>query len=217
MKHIWGIVPLLLLLLSALPALGQTLFWEDFEDGVADGFTVLAGGWEVVDGTYHVRNDGFEVYLASIAGSAEWSDYHFECDLRAVGSINQHVRFRMQDANNYYEVNVRANPYNDAKLQKVVNGSRSILATTSFPNANDEWHHFSIDVTGPDVLFKCDSTVLFNYFDANSPFLNGYIALASYSGGVVQWQDMYFDNVLIQVFAVPTSTATWSDVKTLYK
>jgi hypothetical protein len=208
---------MLALVVGAAPVAGQTLLWEDFDDGVANSFTVQSGNWEVVSGSYHVRNDGFEIYVASLAGDTNWNDYSFECDLKAVGSINQHVRFRVQDDLNYYEINMRAAPYNDAHLQKVVNGYRSTLSTASFANVNNVWHHFAVSLSGPEIQFACDGTPLIQYTDGATPFMNGGIALASYSGGVVQWQDMYFDNVLVHTQAVPATSAAWGEVKALFR
>lgn len=208
---------MLMLVAGAAPVVGQTLLWEDFDDGVANGFNVQSGNWEVVNGTYHVRNDGFEIYVVSLAGDTSWNDYGFECDLKAVGSINQHVRFRVQDSLNFYEINLRADPYHEAHLQKVVNGVRSTLATVSFVNANNVWHHFAVSVSGAEIQFVCDGTPLIQHTDGSAPFMNGGIALASYSGGVIQWQDMYFDNILVDVQAVPVTGAAWGEVKALYR
>ncbi len=217
MKSAPALAMFVVLATGSLPARGQDLLWEDFEDGVADGFTVQSGAWEVVDGAYHVHSQGFEVFLVSVAGAAEWTDYHVECDLKALGSVNQSVRFRVQDPLNWYVVNVRGAPYNDALLAKMVNGVKTVIAAQPFPNVNGVWHHFTIDVTRPNVRFMCDATPLLDFTDTDSPFLEGGIALESLSGGVIQWQDMYFDNVLVRVQVVPVERATWGDVKSGYR
>jgi hypothetical protein len=63
-------------------AQGQTIFFEDFEDGIADGFTQLSGNWQVVNGEYYCRTEGPSVLAATAAGTSDWEDYVFECDVR---------------------------------------------------------------------------------------------------------------------------------------
>ena len=67
----WSVV---LLLLSAVPAFGDPiLFQDDFEDGNADGWDELRGSWHVgADGWYYGEN-GTDAY--SFAGDESWTDY----------------------------------------------------------------------------------------------------------------------------------------------
>ena len=161
---------------------------------MADGFTVLGGEWEVVNGTYHAHTQGFEFWGISLAGSAEWGDYHFECDLYTEGSVNQVVWFRMFSPLHYYELVVRADPWNDAFLNKMINGNKVLLAYDPYyPNSPETWHHIPINVIANEIMARFDEDLLFDINDFSSPYLQGHIALASYSGGVIQWQDVFFD------------------------
>ena len=199
-------------------ALGGIIFSENFDDGVADGFTVLGGEWEVVNGTYHAHTQGFEFWGISLAGSAEWGDYHFECDLYAEGSVNQVVWFRVFSPLHYYELVVRADPWNDAFLNKMINGNKVVLAYDPYyPNSPETWHHIQIDVVANEIMARFDEDLLFDIYDFSSPYLQGHIALASYSGGVIQWQDVFFDNVVVEVFVISNERQTWGQVKNLYR
>jgi hypothetical protein len=53
-----------------------TLFTDNFEDGVADGWTVFQGQWLVVtDGNRVYRQAGLSSKYRSAAGSSAWTDY----------------------------------------------------------------------------------------------------------------------------------------------
>lgn len=219
-------IPLTLLLTLALAGAAssslhaQILFEENFDDGTADGFTVVSGDWSVIDGTYHVYTTGYQVGSVSMVtapGADAWTDYQFDCDLMVSGGVGHLVKFRASSADNCYEVDVRSDFYNDVYLQKRVDGALITLDVAYFPSSTKVWHHLSVNVVGPEIMVQVDGTQVCDYFDTSSPFLEGSVGLMSWAGGDIGWQELNADNVVVQVLAVPNEQSTWTGVKYLYR
>jgi hypothetical protein len=87
--------------------LADFLLVEDFNDNVADDFVPVSTGWEVVDGVYRCDAIDFGGFFLSMAGDCSWGNYSVDCDIKVEGSINQVLAFRVQDANNFYDINLR--------------------------------------------------------------------------------------------------------------
>jgi hypothetical protein len=200
-------------------ARAETLLAENFDDGTADGFLVESGTWDVTGGMYHSRVDGFDVSAVSVTAittlNHEWRDYRVEADVRADGSINHILRFRIQDETSYYQWNVRADPYNDAWLEKIVRGQHVVLATVPFANTPSAWHHLAVEAIGPNLAGFCDGQVLVSGVDTmGPPYLAGPIGVVAFSGGVIQWQDVYVDDVVVTTIEPVAMKATsWGALK----
>lgn len=209
-------LPLIYLFLISIGANAGVLFEEDFEDGNADGFTEILGYWTIAGGTYLCHTQGFEAYGMSLCGDSSWGDYHFECDLKVKGGINQIIRFRYQDWGNFYELTVRGDPYNDCYLYYVVNGTKIEMESRPLNNQPNTWHHIAIMLLGPEIVVVFDGVEIFQRSDLIH-YLDGGIALTGCSGGVIQWQDASFDNVWVSDFVVGTENNTWGGVKLLFR
>ena len=92
-----------------------------------------------------------------------------------------------------------------------------MLRIPEIPAETGQLHHFHVDVEGPIITAIIDGFSLFSYQDYFDPYWYGFIALEAYSGGIVQWQDAYFDNVRVDVFVIPAAKITWGHVKNLYR
>ena len=203
-----------------LPALtqGQTLLFEDFNDGVADAFSPLDSCWSVESGQAVCNTTGFDHFSIAVAGDFSWTNYAVECDILVQGSLNQVVIFRYQDPDNFYDINVRGEPYNDVIFTKVVNGSTSWNHSWPFSNSIGEWHHIRIGAVIDRFDFEVDGHYIGAITDLNNPYLSGGMALVGYTGGVVHWQIACFDNVNVYMQGVvATENATWSEVKALFR
>lgn len=215
-----GIVVLALLLALSWLA-GATaqaaLLDEDFNDGVANDFTTYDDAWWVEYGVYRCHTVGNSVFSFATAGDLTWTDYHLALDIMSFGSTAHLIYFRTQDVLNSYSVDLRSAPYNDVHLELRTNGDREDLAVASFPNENGEWHHFDIEVIGKDITVRADGELLFFVHHADAPWENGGIALVSFSGGVIQEQQLYVDNVLVTAMVVGTEATSWSSIKALYQ
>ena len=202
---------------SAALAIGD-LFYEDFNDGTADGFEADCPLWTVTpEGTYHIENLGYEVYCWSFAGNSGWTDYTYSFDLRSHASVNQMAAFRVQDNGDCYVVNLRSDPWNDAWLTKWVNGVPNHRFSTPINNFNDEWHSLKVSVAGPRIQFDVDGQEVFTFVDTYSPFLSGRIGVVSYTGGVAQKQTLDIDNLSVDSLVVGVTPSTLSQVKSLFR
>lgn len=207
-------------LLLPSPSHAVVLFQETFDDGSADDFTVASGAWNVIAQRYYCHVTGFAAFAVSTAGlaagSAGWTDYRVDVDLLVNGSYNRILRFRVRDAANYYAVNVRADPYNDAWLHKVVDGVQTDLAhVTGFTNSRGQWCHFTVEAVGALLSLTCDGVPLISTADVSAdPHLSGSVAVAAFSGGVIQWQDYFVDNLQVTaVGPIGVEPATWGGLK----
>lgn len=207
-------------LLHPSPSHAVVLFQETFDDGVADDFTVVSGTWNVIAQRYYSQVSGFEAFAVSTAGlaagSAGWTDYRVDVDLLVNGSYNRILRFRVRDAANYYAVNLRAAPYNDVWLHKVVDGVQTDLAhVTGFVSNRGQWCHFTVEAVGPSLSVACDGVPLISMVDGSvDPHLSGAVAVVAYSGGVVQWQDCFVENLLVTTAGpIGVEPATWGGLK----
>jgi hypothetical protein len=209
--------PLLGTLAPVSYAADEVLLFEDFEDGVADEVEPQDDLWEVVEGVYHCHATGYNYYSKSLAGSEAWTDYVFECDIRVEGSISQMVFVRLQDLGNFYEINVRGDPYNDVLLFKWIDGIQHFLHSAPFANQTGTWKHYTIRAIGHEITVEFDGNELLSYTDQADPFLSGRISLVCHTGGEIQWQDAYFDNVLVYVPVIDMETSSWGAVKSLYR
>ena len=212
------LIALLVLIPFPSTASAEILLWEDFEDGVADGFVEIDPYWSVLDGAYRCYVYGANTFTLSAAGDGTWSDYSVDCDIRASGSINQVVAFRLQDRHNFYDLNLRADPYNDVVLSKVVGGSDAWNRFAPLPNTIGEWHHLHVSCEGNRIKVGIDGESLFDHYDETNPYLVGGIAVAGYAGGSIPLQIAWYDNVLVEgVAPIATSESSWDHVKSLYR
>jgi hypothetical protein len=133
------------------------------------------------------------------------------------GGINHVIRFRIQDMDNCYEIDLRGGPYDDAFLQKYVDGVMTQLKGTELPVTAGIWHHFRVRVHGPTVTAFVDQQFLFQHTDAQDPFRSGGMGVTCFTGGVILTQDLSADNVLVASPVVGVERMSWSSVKGLYR
>lgn len=133
------------------PPGGMTLFSDDFEDGVADGWTTYGGTWAVAaDGSRVYRESGQSSTYRAAAGAADWTDYVAEARVKPTGwnGSDRAVALmgRFHDANNTYVLALRSS--NKVELSKIVSGSKTSLAVKSFPVALNTWYTLKLEVNG---------------------------------------------------------------------
>jgi hypothetical protein len=209
---------LLLAMLATTAHAADLLDW-DFDDGTDGPFHALGPGWEVVDGTYHCYTEGFATFSSSIAGDPGWMDYIATFDVRASGGANHVFRFRVSDFQDYYELNLRGDPFHDVTLGRMDYLGYAFLTIVETPIALGEWHHVEVMVEDYTIIVTVDGAAVLTYTDTERPaaLRSGSIALVSLSGGEVFWQDVWFDNVRVTTTVVPVESSTLSDVKQLFR
>ncbi|SDE38042.1 hypothetical protein SAMN02799630_05307 [Paenibacillus sp. UNCCL117] len=176
----------------------NTLLVDDFEDGNANGWSVV-NFW----GTFSVVADGSsKVYLSdnaakgatkSVAGSAEWSNYKVEAKTKVdswsnrVGLIARYV-----DPNNFYAMYYDTYS-NKLFIVKNLNGSQTTLASAPMAAAPTAgvYHTYSLEVNGSTLKAYVDGQLLVTATD--SSFTAGKIGVYSHV------QKAYFDDVVVTV------------------
>lgn len=210
-----------LVLLAALPAWSQPLLFEDFEDGVADGFTPATGFWECVGGEYYCHVEGFERPGLALFGESTWTDYTVEWDQIIDAGCGDHkLQFRMQSLYDCYLFGVRAYPYAEYWLYRMNGGPLALtpIANGPIPCSIGVWHHFVLEVYGNTIAASMDGIVLFAVTHHDPGLEQGYLALSAWSGGLLDLQDTRFDNVLVMLTEpVEVETTTWGSLKALYR
>ncbi|MCK4971285.1 MAG: hypothetical protein KAS77_12170, partial [Thermoplasmata archaeon] len=134
------------------------------------------------------------------------------------GSTDQLVTFGWNPAGDNYRLNIRPDPWNDVVFSKVVNQEREDLVhLEGIPNQHHQWHHIAVVFVQAEIIVYFDDEELFTYHDLYDPLLQGKVGVMSYSGGVITWQDAYFDNVSVVEMVVASESRTWSELKLLYR
>jgi hypothetical protein len=184
---------------SVESATSTTLFFDDFNDGNADGWTTAGlGTWSVENSEYVVDMDsGYDRRGTSLAGDLSWTDYIFECDVQGNLGVDKHFYARYFDDNNFYSVNFRADPYGDVVLLKFEGGAQSVLSSTPYPSSNNVWYHVKMRLQGPRIIIYVNDTLLIDYTDAGSSLTHGKIGLVGWTGA---WGSdvIRFDNVVVR-------------------
>ena len=205
--------------LLCLPiAAGAFLFEEDFEDGVADGFSPVGPGWEVSGGTYNCETTGFEIYSSSLFGDPFWGDVRIAFDIKSVDSVNHLLRFRVNDFEDFYIVNLRSAPWNDVAVQRTTNTNVTLIGTAYADFENAVWHHVEVVLTGFLFEIYLDGALVLLAEDYEMPerLSTGQCAVVSYSGGVAMHQYVSYDNVVVMDQPVAVEQVTLSAVKALF-
>jgi len=210
---------LALLVAMAISAHAVVLFEEDFDDGSADGFTPIGPGWEVVDGAYTCETTGYEIYSSSVFGDPEWTDVAISFDIKSEESVNHLLRFRVNDFEDFYLVNLRSAPWNDVRVTRTMNTLTEDLAIAKATLDNGIWHGVRVVASGFLFQIYLDDHLVLNAVDNEAPerLRDGQCAVVSYSGGVMQHQIVSYDNIVVETQIVPAENTSWSSVKALFE
>ena len=181
----------------------QVLFADDFDDGDADGWTVLSGDWAVVDGAYVSTDpcdDGSASsetsnrnYSKTIVGDDSWTDYELRFDFMGVDGVDRDVEFRHHNANNFYVQSFPA--HQNLWLQRISSSGNTGWLQTG-PAEADVWHHVKIIAVGTHIQVFYDGSLLHDVDDVDSTVRSGGVALLSGFGTVCP-DTVRYDNVVV--------------------
>ncbi|WP_051367106.1 LamG-like jellyroll fold domain-containing protein [Hamadaea tsunoensis] len=132
-----------------LPAAAATAVHEDFEDGTADGFTVVTGAYSVVsDGSKDYRTTSSAA--RAVVGDPASTDVDVQADLKVASWSTATDRTaglmaRYTDTNNYYLF-----IYEDGqlKISKKIGGTLTVLASKAYTLDTGTWYHLGASVGG---------------------------------------------------------------------
>ncbi|MGB3209604.1 MAG: GDSL-type esterase/lipase family protein, partial [Desulforhopalus sp.] len=195
--------------LNAVPgfASGGTVFYDDFSDGNANGWTVVSNAtfktpnWQVVNGIYKQLNDlkGFDqsYHLGTYSyynNVFPLVDYQVNAKIIpsvVSGQIRDTVgiMFRYADNNNYYRFSM-SQFQGFSRLEKKKGGVFTTLAVNGRgPNVNLV-QNVSIDVIGSKIFVSVNNEQIFSVEDSDLP--SGTIAL--YAMGQAQFDEVLVSN-----------------------
>lgn len=194
------------------------LYQEDFEDRIANGFTIWDGTWTVVqDGNnyvYQARNDGWVSH--ALIESSTWANYVIEGRFRwvEIGEGNPDGRIticvRSQESSQLDSYNWFIDPESVGVLRLRLVGSRWVneeepdLITyhINYYPSKIRWHTFRIEVfdSGTTTIIRTwlNGHQFNDVYDEDSPYPVGGILLRVEANTTV-----YFDDILI--YEIPDS------------
>jgi hypothetical protein len=150
------------------PASGITYF-EDFNDGLAQDWLPLAGNWAIeADQYHHTTSNGID---NAVYNGTTFADFTFSAKLKSDWDNNFGLIFNYQDVNNYYFVELDANPQT-AKLKRLKNGAESTVATSNYSGGGagiyvtveirNDGKTTAVKING-SAVFSAVSTIDFTY------------------------------------------------------
>jgi len=169
------------------------LFFDDFNDGTADGWIPTAGNWTVKNGEYSQSSTGGVFW--SWAGDTNWTDYSFGAKVRFL-SPQKEASFgiRSPDSNNVYYFCL-AGGAKVLTIAKIVNGQETYNVRRSPWTAEmNRWYRVEVVVRGNNMKCYLDGALIFDYTDASIP-RRGRIGLRTY------YTHAHFDEVLVSAIA----------------
>lgn len=154
---------------QAGPVVSQTLFYDDFGDGNADGWTSTSGSWSVQSSQLVGQASSSNSY--SVAGDSAWTDYSLEAKVNVTnntgGNKDAGLVFRYTDANNHYVLYLKNNDKTGRKMElvKVVGGVRTTLAYSNPSIAPDTFYAYKIVANGQQISVYKDGQLEFAVTD----------------------------------------------------
>lgn len=167
------------------------LFYDNFDDGNADGWTTSGvGTWYVENNEYVIDMDGFWGYEGlSVAGDADWTNYVLDIDMMGEQMYDKLINFRYHDVDTRYEVNLRSS-FDDIWVGRVYGNGIGEY----FPNVNNTWYHVTIFSIDERILVLVGGVLVLDWFDDSENYIpHGKIGLRGWNGAKVR-----YDNVLVQ-------------------
>lgn len=143
---------------------GQTLYAHDFTQG-AEGWRVVRGDWQVVDGSYRQSSMGVDV--RSVAGDINWRDYTLSLRARKLGGAEGFlIMFRVRDDNNWYWWNLGGWGNTKHAVERSLGGGKSIVSN-EVPGSIEtgRWYDIRIEVQGSRIRCYLDGKLVHDFED----------------------------------------------------
>jgi hypothetical protein len=168
----------------------NALFSDNFEDGDSAGWTVATGTWSVVTDNSKVLAQQATTEALITAGNS-WTDYAYEAKMEVpISNANAGIIFRAQDASNYYMYRINSTA-NELELYKCVGGTLTLLSSTPFTAAPNQWYTVKAVVQGNHIQGYVDGVLQTDWTNPVTELTAGKIGFRTTSASV------HFDNVLV--------------------
>lgn len=162
-----------------------TLFSDDFNDGNANGWTVVSGTWAMSNGTAY---KGTTANGMAINGQSSWTDYSVQARVKKDARVPC-ILARYSDSGNFYNLEITNTGLD---LWKIVGGTWTRIGTYPTAIANKTWYTLTLSVQGTTITGSLDGVERITATDASH--LSGRMGLRS-SGGSTS---AVFDDVLVE-------------------
>jgi len=177
----------------------SVLLSEDFEDGTADGWTVIEGKWEVIEDipSNHVYKGVGTFWGYTIAGSDAWKNYAFEARVKGIESQNKGANFAGLDVRVDWKGSAPCERY-ASRLEftnwigwgKYGGGCSNDWMGRFYRIEMEKWYSLRFEVIGDTLKFYVDNELMLENTD--SELKTGYIGLS-----VGENDTVYFDDVRV--------------------
>jgi pectate lyase len=193
------------LIAQGAPLSQSALFSDNFDDGNANGWTVAAGTWSVVQDSgsfvYTMAATGTEG--RTMTGSQSWTDYAVEARVKVTnfgGSTRVLVAGRLLDFNNYYAASLLNSGGGTLELRRKVNGSSTTLVSKAFALTTGTWYTVRLEMAGSTLRMFVNGTLQLTASDSSRS--SGAIGLIPMKAATM------YDNVVVSDGGGATPTAT---------
>ncbi len=178
-------LPVLITVLEKEP---DPVYQEDFNDGLAQDWTPLAGTWTVENNEYH--NFTYSDEENCLYSGSKFGTYTLSVKARSEGSNFFGLIFNYVDQNNYYFL-IMDNYPTMIVLKKKKNGNEAVLASSSYmSNGTGQFEYIQIRNDSTSTSVTVNGTPVFNHV-STADFPNGQIGFYTRMNAVV------FDDVLV--------------------
>jgi len=146
-----------------------TLFEDNFVSG-SSNWVISSGTFTTTDGVYS-QTASTEPAVSIYQHTIDSTEYTLTIKAKKTGGYEGFlIPFGYKDANNYYWLNIAGWSNSQHAIEKVTDGTKSVLfATTGSINSN-QWYEIRIVVTKDDVKCYLDTTLLFDMPVNPGPF-----------------------------------------------
>ena len=208
------LIPIIMIFISPTTIKSSTHYFEDFEDGYADGWTVtllqdcMGSNWKVENGMYgfevisNDRNNGCKTnsILTGIQ-IPEDANYSYEFDMKFSGStvMDRNFLVKYADSGKWYGFHiVNTTMWFEKVLQNQTYPNPFPINYYNF-DANFI-HHFKIDVNDNTVDLDIDyGKFTYTYTDIDPILPNKYVGLRA-STGYILASKVWFDNISLEIY-----------------
>lgn len=142
-------------------ATGEVLYENRFDSSDLSGWTDgRRGSWAVRNGVMQ-QSSLSSTDNAFHVGDTAWKDYTVSVRARKLfGSEGFIIPFLVQDAQNYYHLNLGGWNNTYSAIERAVNGGKSLAGTSDFIVENNRWYDVRIEVSGKTMKCYVDDKMI---------------------------------------------------------
>jgi len=157
--------------------------------------------WQSGSGIWLTSATGQQVYCIRSVGDSTWRNYDYQVDVKGNAGVDKVVNFRLQDANHWYGLNLRAGsgPGGAGEIlltKRTDAGLPDLLASAPAANTNGNWYTLKVQCVDETFHVFVNGVERITYTDTADIYYSGGIGLTCYTGAFGSC-DVSFDNVLV--------------------